>query len=215
MGLAGRTETNVGRQPQALLQPAKPARLMARILRRWAGRVVNTGCEASRQKMQTRSKREKIGIMSGILARSGKYDSVKLEAMRESGPRRDSPSSASVGPRSPAGAGVCPQGEHVRGGKPGHTYPQPPRWGVPPHERVREEPAGLGRGDRRSRGTVRTAPMARGVIEFPTSSTRAGHGDCRVEIFGGLSMECAMHLYDRLKEVRGGVFPGTEDGADE
>jgi hypothetical protein len=144
-GSCGRTETNVGRQPQALLPPAKPVRLMTRILRRWAGRVVNTGREASRQKMQTRSKREKIGIMSGILARSGKYDSEKLEAMRESGPRRDSPSSASVGTRAPAGAGVCPHGEHVRGGKPGHTYPRrhggacrhmsglarsPPVWGV-------------------------------------------------------------------------------------
>ncbi len=57
--------------------------------------------------------------------------------------------------------------------------------------------------------------MARGVIEFPTSSNRAGQGGCGVETFGGLSMEFAVHLYDKLKEVRGGVFPGTEDGADE
>ena len=114
--------------------------------------------------------------MSGILARSDKYDSVKLEAMRELDPRRDSPPSASVGTRAPAGAGVCPQGDHVRGGKPGRIDPQPPRWGVPPHERVREEPAGLGRGERRSRGTMRTAPMARGVIEFPTLQPAPGTG---------------------------------------
>ena len=50
---------------------------------------------------------------------------------------------------------------------------------------------------------------------IPYTSTRAGHGGCGVEIFGGLLMESAVHLYDRLKEVRGGVFPGTEDGADE
>jgi hypothetical protein len=39
--------------------------------------------------------------------------------------------------------------------------------------------------------------------------------DCRVETFGGLSMESAVHLNDGLKELRGGVFPGTADGADE
>jgi hypothetical protein len=40
-------------------------------------------------------------------------------------------------------------------------------------------------------------------------------GGCGVETFGGFSIESAVHLYDGLKEVRGGVFPGTEDGTDE
>jgi hypothetical protein len=56
--------------------------------------------------------------------------------------------------------------------------------------------------------------MARGMIEFPTSSNRAGHGDCRVEIFGDLSMESAVNFYDTLKQVCSGVFPDMEDGTD-
>jgi len=28
-------------------------------------------------------------------------------------------------------------------------------------------------------------------------------------------MESAVHLYDRLKDLRGGIFPGVENGADE
>jgi hypothetical protein len=43
----------------------------------------------------------------------------------------------------------------------------------------------------------------------------SGIGGCGVETRGGFSMKSAVHLRDRLKEVRGGVFPGTEDGTDE
>jgi hypothetical protein len=39
--------------------------------------------------------------------------------------------------------------------------PRPEPWGD-------EKPAGLGSGDRRPRGPVRTAAMARRMIEFPT-----------------------------------------------
>ena len=51
---------------------------------------------------------------------------------------------------------------------------------------------------------------------IPYTSTRAGHGGCGVEIFGGLLMKVTIEVGEEtMKEVRGGVFPGTEDGADE
>jgi hypothetical protein len=56
--------------------------------------------------------------------------------------------------------------------------------------------------------------MARGMIQSSRLQRAAGTG-ARVEIFGGLSMECAVQLYSRLKEVRCGVFPDTEDEVDE
>jgi len=38
---------------------------------------------------------------------------------------------------------------------------------------------------------------------------------CRIETFGGLEVDSAVHLNDWRTDLSGEIFPGTGDGADE
>jgi hypothetical protein len=51
------------------------------------------------------------------------------------------------------------------------------------------------------------------VIEFPPLQPAQVRG-CRVETFGGFEMESAVNQHDRLDDLSGEVFSGTEDLAD-
>jgi len=61
---------------------------------------------------------------------------------------------------------------------------------------------------------IMNLPEERRVIEFPPPQPAQVRG-CRVETFGGLEMESAVNQHDRLNDLSGEVFSGTEDRADE
>jgi len=60
---------------------------------------------------------------------------------------------------------------------------------------------------------IKNLPEEKGVIEFPPLQPAQARG-LQGRTFGGLEMESAVHLYDRLNDLSGEVSPGTEDRAD-
>ena len=60
---------------------------------------------------------------------------------------------------------------------------------------------------------IKNLSEEKGVIEFPPLQPAQARG-LQGRTFGGLELKSAVHLHDRLNDLSGDVFSGTEDRAD-